>query len=286
MDDKFIGPVAICGAEGSLKTTMALTFPKPIAYFEVDVGSYRRASWRIDLSDITYKSYSADLDEDRLLGQIKTGNTIRLTKKVTGQKELWQSIVHDFVTAVRNAAVATIVIDSATLLWNICHSAHLQELQELQIMKNPNISENELREKLQPTEYGPANEKMRTVLRTASTFHKNLVLTHYPTDEYIDKVDGRTGEIKSMKSGVEVMDGFKETMKMVDFAVWNTVKKTTSGVPDRDKAGNPVVLAKIIKCGIPGMGVSAVGMTIDPSFQAILDLRNFIQSTKGGSNGS
>jgi hypothetical protein len=277
--EEFVGPVAICGPEGSLKTTMSLTFPKRMSYFEIDIGSYRRASWRINTEGIEYKSYSADLDENRLLGQIKVGTEIRLTKKVTGQKELWQSIVHDFVAAVRNPDINTIVIDSATLLWNICHQAHLQELQELQIAKNPSIRENELREKLQPTEYGPANEKMRTVLRTSSTFHKNLVLVHYPTDEYVDRVDGRTGEIKSMKSGAEVMDGFKETMKMVDFAVWNTVKTNSSGVPERNKAGDPVVQCKIIKCGIPGMGVKAVGMVIEPSFQAIMDLKNFMLST-------
>jgi len=36
--DDYLGIVAVCGDEGTGKTTMALTFPKPLRHFDVDVG--------------------------------------------------------------------------------------------------------------------------------------------------------------------------------------------------------------------------------------------------------
>lgn len=282
IEDEYLGIVAICGDEGTGKTTMALTFPKPLVHFDVDVGGYRRAAWRLDNSGITSRSYPKPIQLQKLLGQTGTPSTrITVPKKVEGMKELWQSIAQDFVDACLNKDVRSIVIDSSTLFWNICHSSHLQELQERQVVQwsktHPRIpfDENDYRERLQPVEYGPANDKMRTVLHTARTYQKNLVLTHYPTDEYGVVPDGK-GNMVEGKTGKVIMDGFKETAKMSDLIIWVSIKEVS-----HEKTKEKSAVGKITKCGIAGMGLDAVGLEIPATFDGVINLRNLMA---GGSS--
>ena len=276
--DGFIGIVAVCGDEGTGKTTMALTFPKPLRHFDVDVGGYRRAAWRLAVEGVVSKSYPKPIQIEKLKGQTGTPSTrVVIPKKVEGMKELWQAIVQDFVDACMDGEVATIVIDSSTLLWNICHQSHLQELQERQLIqwrnRNPRtpFDENEYRERLMPVEYGPANDKMRTILHTARSFQKNLVLTHYPTDEYGTVPDSK-GNMVEGKTGLKVLDGFKETGKLVDMILWLSVKEV---VREGRKMKQPT--AKITKCGIEGMGLDAVGLEVGATYEDIINLQRMMR---------
>jgi len=276
--DEYMGIVAVCGDEGTGKTTMALTFPKPIRHFDTDVGGYRRAAWRLDMDGIVSKSYPKPIQVEKMLGQMGSPSTrVIVPKKVEGMKELWQRIVQDFVDACMDDEIRTIVIDSATALWNICHQSHLQELQERQVAqwktRNPRtpFDENEFREKLMPIEYGPANEKMRSVLHTTRSYQKNLVLTHYPADEYGTIPDSK-GNMVEGKTGRQVLDGFKETVKLSDLVVWVSVKETmTAGLKEKQ----PV--AKIAKCGLEGMGLGAVGLEVPASYEAVVNLQRMMR---------
>jgi hypothetical protein len=279
--DGFIGITAICGEEGTCKTTMALSWPKPLVHFDTDVGGFRRAAWRLaaeELEQVESKSYPKPIQIEKLLGQKGSPSTrVIVPKKVEGMKELWQTIIQDFVDACMRAETATIVIDSATALWNICHQSHLQELQERQLTqhikqhKGIPFDENDYREKLLPVEYGPANDKMRTILHTARSFQKNLVLTHYPTDEYGVIPDGK-GNMVEGKTGKQIMDGFKETLKLSDLVMWLTIKETSiQGVKTREP------IARITKCGLEGMGLDAVGLEIPATFEGIIELQRMMR---------
>lgn len=282
--DDYMGIVAVCGDEGTGKTTMALTFPKPLIHFDVDVGGYRRAAWRLDMVGVTSKSYPKPIQIDKLMGIIGSPSTrVTIPKKVEGMKELWQQIVTDFIAACMDAEVKTVVIDSATLLWGICHNSHLQELQERQLYrwkadfktKNVPFDENDYRERLIPVEYGPANDRMRTILHTARSYNKNLILTHYPTDEYGAMPDGKGGMVDG-KTGKRILDGFKETLKLVDLVVWASVKEiVTAGV------GEKYPVCKITKCGLEGAGLKAVGLEIPATFEGIVNIVNLL---KGAAN--
>jgi len=281
MSEEFIGITAICGEEGTCKTTMAISFPKPLVHFDTDVGGYRRAAWRLskeELAQITSKSYPKPISVEKLKGQIGTPSTrIIVPKKMEGMKELWQQFAQDFVDACMDEKIATIVVDSATQLWIICHGSHLQELQERQLSqhlrahKGVPFDENDYREKLQQYEYGPANDKMRTVLHTARSFSKNLVLTHYPTDEYGVIPDAK-GNMVEGKTGVKVLDGFKETVKLSDLVMWLSVK-------EERKEGKTIKTptAKITKCGLEGMGLDAVGLEIPASYEGVMNLQRLMR---------
>lgn len=278
-EDEFIGVVAICGNEGTGKSSMALTFPRPIHHLDIDVGGFRRAIWRLeDKTNITSTSFPKPIQMGKLMGQDKQSSTrISVPKKVEGMKELWQAIITEFVTKCTNPDISTLIVDSATMLWNICHQAYLQELQERQLAnhlkRSPNVpfDENDYRERLQPIEYGPANDRMTTVLHTARSYGKNLVLTHYPTDEYGPMPDGKGGMVEA-KTGKKVIDGFKHTTKLADLVVWTDLKESNNqGVREYYPS------CKVTKCGIEGMGLNAVGMEFVANFESLINLRNLLR---------
>lgn len=275
-DDDYIGVVSIWGEEGTCKSSMALTFPKRVAHFDIDVGGYRRAYANYK-EGTSSKSYPKPIQMDKLVGQQVTqasngqAMTIRTPKKVEGVRELWQTIAQDFVNACMDSDISTIIIDTATLLWNIVHNSILQEAQERQIAKGIGPEHEKFRERLQPIEYGPANDRMRTLIHTARTYNKNLVLVHYPTDEYGTIPDAR-GNMVEGKTGRKIPDGFKETGKLADLVLYTRINEQRVG-----NTTKVYPMARIVKCGIQGMGIDAVGKEISASFEGIISLRNMMR---------
>lgn len=277
--DDYIGITAIVGDEGTGKTSMALTFPRSVVHFDIDVGGYRRAAWRLgDTTGIVTRSYPMPIQENKLMGQTTDASSrIHVPKKVEGMKDMWQQIVQDFVEACQDTAVATIILDSSTLLWNINHKTELQMIQERQLARHkkekPNIpfDENDYRERLLPVEYGPANDRMRTLLHTARSFQKNLVLVHYPTDEYGTVPDGKGGMVEG-KTGKIILDGFKEVVKLADLILWTSIKETIKEGGVKEK----IPVAKITKCGLERMGLDAIGLEVPATYEGLMNLRNLM----------
>lgn len=257
--------LAVCGPEGAWKTTFGLTFPRPIVHFELDIGGFGRAAWRLDLTSIASKSYSLPIPMEKLMSSPQGAPTARFHRGVRGYKEIWQQFVIDFVAACQDPQVKTLILDSGTMLWTVCHTALLQEKQEVQQSeaksKGRTLQDFELRERLQPIEY--PNERMRSLIYTARSCKKNLVTTHYPKDIYADMPDPKSGDIKQYKTGKVDMDGFKETRKYVDAEVWMSITATGQ------------VTAKFTeKCAIPGLGTNALGLIIDPpGYEGIVKLK-------------
>jgi hypothetical protein len=261
MDSTNLTPhvIVLWGDEGCWKTTFGLSYPKPIVHLETDVGGFNRAAWRIDTKGITSTTYTPPVPmEESGVKKI----TVKFPKKLMGIKELWQQIFLDYVRACRDPKVSTIVIDSATELWTICHRGYLQELQENQLAAGK--TEAQIRENLIPVEYADPNARMRQLINAAKSYQKYLVLTHYSKDVYVTVQKGDKTE--SMPSGEITIDGFKDTGKLVDLVVRLDLTKTGE------------VEAKIVKkCALAGMGTTALGMTLpEPSYQGLVDLRNML----------
>ena len=254
--------IAICGEEKTWKTTMALSFPTPLFHLDLDVGGFDRAKWRIPTDNITSKSYPIPIQIEKLMGAQKQGVSVRFPKKVMGYKEAWQSIVVDFVEACQNPEMKSIVIDSSTQLWLICHTSLLQEKQEIQLSIKPGLHDADLREKLQPIEF--PNERMRSLIYTARSCKKNLILTHYPRDIYSQRVTDKG--VEEYKTGETTVDGFKDTQKLVDLVVWLELKQN-------NKTKKYETHARITKCGLEGLGTEAVGLEVEPSYEGIVNLQ-------------
>lgn len=293
MDD-YLGIVAICGEEGSCKTTMSLTFPKPSSHLDIDVGGYKRAAWRIDTTDIETHSFPkplTDADIAKMKGIVKpdpevSTRAVAIPKKVEGMKELWQSIIDQLVQDCLREDIKSITMDSSTQMYKVGCDAYLQEIQEKQLIKwkknNPNtpFDENDYREKLQPVEYGVVYDRLQRIYHTSRSYKKNLILIHYPTDEYGPMPDGRGGFAEG-KTGKTIMDGYKETAKFSDFVAWLSVKSRTvlsdPTNPQSPKIEEKYPVAKITKCGIEGTGLRAVGLEIPATYEGIVNIVNLLK---------
>lgn len=196
----------------SCKTTLALTFPKPLAYLEFDVGGFDRAKYRFKedvASGNIITSYKDGKGKEHLLRYVMpyqydaidaTKLTVRPSKRITGIKELWYRFLVNYMQLLEDDGIATVVVDTATLLWEICATAYLQEKQELQLDVKGNVLPNEkLRVNLLPIEYREPNIRMRGIIYQAKAHGKHLVLTHHAKDEYAmmpvkgEMVEARTG---------------------------------------------------------------------------------------------
>lgn len=294
---------SLWGKEGSGKSSTALTWPKPLFHMDLDLGGFDRAIWRAEKiareSGKPLKIYRCDADEDvsviewedfdiiskpypvpaqidKLLGvpTVTPGSRtkVRFPRKVVGIKELWQTFVIDYATACQSKELRTIVADSATQLWWIAHTGYLQEKKEIQLAKNMKEEDDKFRESLTSLEYGEPNSRMQQLIYTARSYGKNLVQTHYPRDIYAEKLDGE--RVVSYKTGDVEPDGFKHTVKLDDIVLWIYTEK------NKDKKdtnyGNPEPHAQIsLKCGLMGLGMTAVGMElVEPTYDSLIQLQN------------
>lgn len=291
--------VALCGEEGTCKTTMALTFPKPLSHLDVDVGGYKRAAWRLDTSEMESHSFPkplTDADIAKMKGIVTTSSntstrTVAIPKKVEGMKELWQAIIDQIVKDAINPNLKSIVIDSATMHYKIGCDAYLQELQEKQLIrwnsdsrtKGIPFDENDYREKLQPIEYGVVYDRLQRIYHTTRSYRKNLILIHYPTDDYGPISDSKGGIVEG-KTGKIVMDGYKDTAKFADAVLWLSVKsRMVPSDPDNPKSQKieeKYPVAKFTKCGIVGMGIKALGMEVPATYEGVTNLKNLMQGTR------
>ncbi|MCK9597452.1 MAG: ATP-binding protein [Sphaerochaeta sp.] len=297
---------SIWGVEGSGKSSVALTWPSPLFHLDLDLGGFERAIWRIedifraekkelrilrcepdeDISkikweeyDIISKPYLAPLQLEKLMGVQKQGASVRFPRQVIGYKQLWQSIVIDFVAVCQSPRVRTIVTDSATQLWTVCHTSLLQEKQEIQIAKGVKPDSNDFRERLQAIEF--PNDRMRELIYTARSAGKHLIMTHYPKDVYANKV-GDKG-VESYATGEQTPDGFKHTVQLDDIVIrtyteLDNRKELAPGVINADYR-KPRPFAKIdLKCGLSGMGMTAVGLELpEPSYQGLMQLQSLLR---------
>ena len=301
---------SVWGIEGCGKSTVGLSYPKPLFHLDLDLGGFVRAIWRLedvakeagtplrvricdpkeDISkldwdewDIVSKPYLAPIQMDKLLGvQQKPGISVRFPRQVKGIKKLWQEIVTDIVTVGQVPAVKTIMPDSATQLWYICHTGLLQEKQEIQLANGMTTTDPSFREKLLPVEF--PNSRMRDLIYAVRSFGKHLVMTHYPKDIYASRLTDRG--IESYATGEVEPDGFKHTVTLDDIVLWcyTEIDKKRFLVEDKNNPKNnvenpgynrPKPYARVsLKCGLSGMGMKAVGLELpSPSYEGLMELQ-------------
>jgi hypothetical protein len=214
---------SIWGPEKSTKSTLAGSFPKPMAHFDFDMGferaMYRFSNgtppqeeefgWTVHTADGTITSY-----------RMPTPFTIHIQpgQPLKGYRELWNNFLALYLKALEDKSIKTVVIDTATQAWQICHMAFLQEKQEQQILNG----EKKLRERLIPIEYAEPNARMRSIEQAPKVYGKHLVLTHYQTDVYANRLSG--DRMEEYKTGEKELDGFRATANLSDIVLQTSVK--------------------------------------------------------------
>jgi len=150
--------MAISGLEKQGKTHFALTAPGPIAMFSVDIGE-EGVVQKFDDKEVWVMDVAGVGDED---------------SPDDSEKE-WARFKKSFDQMLRTASVRTIILDTATEIWELLRMAKFGKL--TQVM---------------PYQYGPVNKIYRMMVRSAYEFDKNLILIHKLKSKYVN--DKRTGE--------------------------------------------------------------------------------------------
>ena len=255
----------VVGDNKTGKTTLALSGPKPLRHYDLDLG-YERASHRFNGQEIVSSRYAAPAQGiDILQGKVK----LRPKKALHGVRELWEQWVEDYVTALQDEHWVSHAIDTGSQLWETCHRGFLQEKQEAQLERGLAAKET-LRESLMPIEYGEPNARMRAMYYAARTYGRNLIITHYLKPEYQDVLTEKGKE--SMTTGKMIMDGYKHTDGLCDVEVWTYVS---------DESGNENAQGNVPWCRISlcGLDLRAQGMRIkEPTWGKIFEVIEKLRS--------
>ena len=199
--------VSIEGEVGTGKTSLALTFPKPIVHMDTDVGGFSRASWRFteELKSNAIRSQSYHVPQQAIIDKLRL--TASKASKITGVKDLWYKMLEDYLKALVDPGVRTIVWDSWTRVWTLCTNAFLEEKQQ----------KDENRVRLLEIEYTEPNLRMVSLVDAAREAGKGLVLVCHLTDERRDVPT--TEGIKSMTTGKRIADQWRRTGQLVDMII-------------------------------------------------------------------
>lgn len=267
----------IWGDDKTCKTTLALTSTKPLIHMEFDVGGFDRAKYRFkeDISAglIKHEIYpmpfqTGVIDLEKL--------TIKASKIVQGIKELWYRWLINYIKYLEApiGEVATIVVDTGTLLYEIDCMAYLQEKQELQLDAQGNLLPGErLRVQLQQIEYREPYARMRGIVYQAKAHGKHLVLTHHQRDEYKPML-AKDGSITTQQTGKKERSGWAQFGDSADVIVHTYLK--SEPIPDT----NPKQMKSVPYCKVELAEVlELVGMEYrEPTFELI---NNAIRMIRG-----
>lgn len=236
------GVVCIFGEPGTLKTSYALSWPKPLKLYDFDLGAHR--GW-----EIKKMVANGDVVVERMEMPVKSLTTRH--QKLVGFMAAWQEFLVDF-TQCLESDIKTIVFDTSTMKWSLVRDAYLEELQQ-----KP-AKDGSIRRQLLQIEHGPPNSRMRGVLDAAKSAGKWIILVMHETDEYAPLVlNGvpildNDGNPKSAQTGKKIPDGFKYTRGLSDWVFRTAVDL----LPD----GKPRPFAKMEKSA---MGIDLVGLDYD-----------------------
>jgi hypothetical protein len=207
----------IYGEPGTIKSSLAITWPGSIAFYNLEGGARRAWGYDalVDAGTIVERSFT-----------LATRSIIERWAPLKGYRESWQIITGQLEADFQK--FSTVVWDTGTVMWAVCRDAYLQELQE--------TSKGTPQKQLLQIQYGDPNRRMTGLFNINQAFQKNLVVVHHETDEYMDAVDpagkpilDEYGNKISYTTGNKVPEGFKATRAISDWVLRTTFKDTPEG---------------------------------------------------------
>ena len=186
--------VSVEGMEKKGKTHFAMTAPPPIAYFDLDIGA----------EGVVNKF------EDRIAGTWPPPELkYKEAAEQTQWRAIWEAYVRAYRTALASKEVRSLVIDTATELWEQCRLAHFGKA-----------------EVILPNQYGPVNKAFREII-TKDTYNSNksVIFIHRQKDEYVGTINRNTGKEISVRTGRVKRAGFSDMGYLVQIIVETTRDK-------------------------------------------------------------
>lgn len=205
------GVTTIFGEPGTCKSSIATTWPKPLAFYDLENGA--RRVWGID-----------KLIESKqvLLRRVKIPNRslTRRYEKLDGYSAAWNELTQQIFADLESKQFKSLVWDTGTLLWALDRDAYLEERQR----EKPN------KKTLDTIEYAEPNRRLDTLYAMVKTYDIHLAVTHHDKDEYVTElaagkpVVDDNGNPKQIPSGKKLPDGFKQTLSLSDLVLYTTLE--------------------------------------------------------------
>lgn len=238
----------IWGAPGTIKSTLAATWPMGIGWHEFDLGDFERGSAFLDAEQakgVTLHQYPTPVR----LSMEKDGHLLE------GWIELWQDFLANLKADLAKPNIETVVYGTGH--WQPCHRAYLQLLQR----KSPN------RESLIQIEYGDVNPWMSAAMQAPRAAGKNLVVIMHDTPYYIDDGKGGTKEDPNGSSHPAEWSHFS---KRADLMLHTTVKDKVPHIVFEDH-NNPRI--KDVKTGMAPLELTRMELA-NPTYDSIMGIIN------------
>ncbi len=201
------GVTTLWGPPGSTKSSIALTYPTTIAFYDFEYGGERAWQFKkmVEEGSVVIRRFSPP-----------SKSLIVRETKMEGYLETWDQFVSQFEKDCADPEIFTIVLDTGTVVWALCRDAYLEQIQKT----SPN------RVQLIQIEYGEPNRRMDGLYTLAKSYQKDLVVTHHESDEYVPMLDGQgramldqNGVQKSMITGNKLPEGFRHSLGLSDWAI-------------------------------------------------------------------
>lgn len=212
--------VTIYGVEGSIKSTIAITWPGSKAFYDLEGGGHRAWGFTdmVKSGEITIRDF--DLPHKSLTER---------NQKLSGYEKAWTDFTAQLLEDFAN--FDNVIWDTGTLVWALDRDCMLEQVQR----------EKPTRKNLIQIEYAEPNRRINELYNLSRAFQTNLIVTHHETDEYMNQLDPN-GKIivdennipVSYTTGKKVPDGFKHTKDLSDWVI-----HTHELVADTDGAFTP-----------------------------------------------
>lgn len=246
------------------KTTVALTWPKPLVHFDMDLG-FERAEpnfAHLKILKVPFgQPLSAHLPGAHANGidiiTVKYMPPIKWGTRPQGYIEWFNRVATDIMAAFEADWIKSIVYDTGSMLNKNRTSAQLELVQQ----------RDSSRVNLIQIEYGPRNDDMRNMHAAGASYGKNFVVVCHQEPVYEQKLTSRG--IESIQvPGQFTWDGFGELDRYVDI-----VLRTDKLIPDNGKiACEGTILTN-------GYALESEGQKVSPAtFDTILAVTNYYRS--------
>lgn len=248
--------LGIWGDIKTAKTSLALSFPKPLVHFDLDQSLIRAAhryatkfsieQLSLYMPLITWMEAHGGQPPPDIISipyqiPIKWPGT-----KVHGMIAMWDAFVNDVMTAYSTPWVRSVSMDTGTMVWSVATTAHLERVQ----ITNPD------RQNLIQIEYSRPNTELRGLYGGATTYHKNLCITHHVGGLYQDQLTSKG--VEQMRVG-DTWDGFSKMGTLVDLVGRTYITKQNPMMA----GGKPLI--------IPALRVDTCGLTLSLEGQEVLN---------------
>ena len=201
--------VASYGDIKTAKTSFGLSMPKPMVNFDFD-QSFRRAAFRyvkahkssVRMVDPHERLTAGMLDSPADITTLQYKMPIKFPgKQREGFLDLWEGqVLPDLFAVYESSNIKSVMIDTGTIMWELCHQAHLERMQRLAPADKPRIQ-------LTQIEYGRPNSECKAVYAGARVNGKHLITLNHLGPKFgvgiVEEKKGARTE-RSMKSDVVI----------------------------------------------------------------------------------